>query len=172
MTDTQVLYANIISNIVALLVLFASWRRRNVGRLLFFLLFLWAAQINLRTAIWNPGTYLEYARWAVGPYRAFILGPFARHTTLIVAAIAVGQLAIASLVVARGRAVTLGLLGAITFLLAIAPLGRGSAFPFSLTASVAAVVLLSSRYPRTLLAEAASWLRRPGTAEQARAKRA
>jgi hypothetical protein len=164
MTDTQVFYANIISNVVALLMLVASWRWRNVGRLLFLLLFLWAAQLNLRLAIWNPGAYLDYARWAVTPYRHFILGPFARHTTLIVGAIAVGQGIIAVLVMARGRAVTLGLLGAIIFLLAIAPLGRGSAFPFSLTASLAAAVLMSSRYPRTLVAEGLSLLRRRGTA--------
>jgi len=47
------------------------------------------------------------------------------------------------------------------FLLAIAPLGRGSAFPFSLIASVAAAVLMSSPHPRTLLAVAASRLRSP-----------
>jgi hypothetical protein len=168
MTDTQVLYANIISNVIALLVLFASWRWRNVGRSLFILMFLWAAQVNMRLAIWNPGAYLDYAQWAVTPYRHFILGTFAQHTTLIVGAIAVGQTAIAILVASRGRAVTLGLLGAITFLLAIAPLGRGSAFPFSLTASFAAAVLMSSRYPRTLMAEAVSRLRRRRTTEHAR----
>jgi hypothetical protein len=34
MTDTQVLYANIASNIVALLMLLLSWRWRSVGRFL------------------------------------------------------------------------------------------------------------------------------------------
>ena len=171
MTDTQVLVANIVSNVAAWLVLFVSWRWRNAGRLLFLLLFLWAAQVNLRLALWNPGVYLDYARWAVSPYRQFILGPFARHITLIVAAIAVGQAAIAILVASRGRAVTLGLVGAITFLLAIAPLGRGSAFPFSLTAALAAAVLMSSRYPRSLMAEAADRLRRRRTAKQAETDR-
>jgi hypothetical protein len=159
MTDTQVLYANIGSNVAALLILLASWRRRNLGRFLFFALFLWAAQINLRTAIGNPGAYLEYARWAIAPYRAFILGPFARHAGLIVGAIAVGQFAIAILVVLRGRAVRLGMFGAITFLLAIAPLGRGSAFPFSLVTSLAAVLLMRRPYEKTLLAEIGSRIR-------------
>jgi hypothetical protein len=56
--------------------------------------------------------------------------------------------------------VTLGLAGAIVVLLAIAPLGRGSAFPFSLTASVAAALLWRRRHDRTLLGELGSRIRR------------
>jgi hypothetical protein len=155
MTETQVLYANIASNIVALLMLLVSRRWRNAGRFLFFALFLWAAQTNLRIAIWTPTAYLEYARWALEPYRRFILGPFARHVGVMVGAIAFGQAAIAVLVALRGRLVTLGLAGAMVFLLAIAPLGRGSAFPFSLIVSFAALRLMRHRYERTLVAEAA-----------------
>jgi hypothetical protein len=108
----------------------------------------------------KPDAYLDYARWAVPPYRHFILGPFSRHIGLLVGAIALGQLTIAILVAARGRAVVLGLVGAVIFLLAIAPLGRGSAFPFSLTVSVAAGILLRDRYDRTLCGEIESWGRR------------
>ncbi|HXI57011.1 MAG TPA: hypothetical protein VNO55_13180 [Polyangia bacterium] len=164
MTETQVLYANVISNMVALLMLLACWRWRNVGRFLFFALFLWAAQVNMRVALWTPTAYLQFARWAIGPYRDFILGPFARHTTLFVGTIAVGQLAIALLVALRGRAVSLGLAGAMIFLLSIAPLGRGSAFPFSIIVSLAAAQLLRRRYERTLVAEVASRLRRRANA--------
>ena len=160
MTDTQVFYLNIGSNIVALVMLFVSWRWRNAGRFLFFALFLWAAQINMRMAIWTPNGYLEYARWAVEPYRGFILGPFSRHVTAFVGTIALGQLVIAVLVALRGRAVTIGLLGAIAFLLAIAPLGRGSAFPFSLIVSFAAGLLARHTAERTLVAELVSRLRR------------
>lgn len=166
MTDTQVFYANVISNVVAVLMLLVAWRWRNIGRLLFVLLFLWAAQINLRTAIDTPSAYLDYARWAVAPYRTFILGPFARHITAFVSVIAAGQLAIAILVALRGAAVRLGLLGAITFLLAIAPLGRGAAFPFSLIAGLAAGVLLWPPFPRTLVGEVRARLQR----RQARAQ--
>ena len=144
---------------VALLMLVVSWRWRNVGRGLFVVLFLWAAQVNMRLAIWNPAAYLEYARWAIYPYADFIRGPFARHTSLYVAAIAVGQLGIGVFTALRGRAVTLGLAGAIVFLLAIAPLGRGSAFPFSLVASLAAALLLRHRYQRTLISQLVERLR-------------
>ena len=43
-----------------------------------------------------------------------------------------------------GRAVKLGLLGGVVFLLAITPLGPGSGFPFTLIAIVAAWLLLCS----------------------------
>jgi hypothetical protein len=168
MTDTQVLYANVASNIVGAFMLFVSWRWRNVGRFLFFALFLWAAQVNMRLGIWNPRAYLEYGRWAVAPYRAFILGPFARHTGFFVVSIAVGQAAIAILVALRGRVVTVGFAGAIIFLLAIAPLGRGSAFPFSLVTSAAAVWLLRQRYQRTLIGEVGARFRGRGTSAERR----
>jgi hypothetical protein len=116
----------------------------------------------MRLALWHPTAYLEYARWAVGPYRRFILGPFSRHTGLFVGAVAVGQLAIAGLLATRGRAGALGLAGAIVFLLAIAPLGQGAAFPFSLVAAAAAALLLRRPFDRPLAREAlaaAAWLR-------------
>jgi len=160
MSDRAVLIANLASNLVALLILLACRRWPRVGRGLFFALFLWASQVNLRFALTRPGVYLDYARWAVAPYRRFILGPFAQHTTEIVAAIAVGQLAIAVLVALRGRAVKLGLAGATLFLLAIAPLGRGSGFPFSLIVSGAALLLTRHPIESTLAADLIALARR------------
>lgn len=157
MTERSVFVANIASNVVALAILMVSWRWRRLGRVLFVLLFLWAAQLNFRLALTRPEAYLEYARWAVDPYRRFILGPFARHTGPVVAAIAAGQLAVAVLAALAGRAVRLGLLGAVVFLLAIAPLGRGSAFPFSLIVSVAALRLMWQPFQVTLAGELRDW---------------
>jgi hypothetical protein len=153
MTETEMFYARIASNVVALLMVVVSWRWRNIGRLLFVLLFLWASQVNLRTAIGNPAVYLDYAPLAYSDiYRDFVLGTFARHITPIVCAIAVGQFAIAALVSLRGRAVQLGLAGAIVFLLAIVPLGIGSGFPATLTMALAAAILLRRHYEKTLWA--------------------
>jgi hypothetical protein len=160
MTETQVFYANVISNIVGLAMLLIGWRWRTAGRVLFVALFLWAAQTNMRFALTQPTVYLEYARWAIEPYQRFILGSFSQHITSLVALIAVGQLGIALLVASRGRVVTLGLAGAVLFLLAIAPLGRGAAFPFSLTVSVAALVLMRQPFERSLPAQLAAWVRR------------
>lgn len=160
MTETQVYYANVISNVLGLALLMVSLRWRTAGRSLLVALFLWAAQTNLRLALLDPSVYLQYARWAIGPYRRFILGTFAAHITSLVTLIALGQLAIALTLAARGRAVQLGLVGAIVFLLAIAPLGRGAAFPFSLTVSAAAAVLFSRPFDLSLPGQLAGWVRR------------
>jgi hypothetical protein len=168
-TETEMFYARIASNVVALLMVVVSWRWRNVGRLLFVLLFLWASQLNLRTAIGNPAVYLDYAPLAYSnTYRDFILGTFARHITPIVCAIAVGQFAIAALVSLRGRAVQLGLAGAIVFLLAIVPLGVGSGFPATLTMALAAAILLRRRYEDTLWASLRWLASRPAPRAHAR----
>jgi hypothetical protein len=158
MTATQMLYAQLASNIVAGVMVVVSWRYRNVGRLLFVLLFAWAAQVNLRTAVARPHVYLEYAPLAMsGLYRDFIQGFFSRHITLLVSTIAVGQAAIAVLVALPGRAPRLGLCGAVFFLVAITPLGQGAGFPATLIMAAAAGILLRGRYPRSLPAEA--WAR-------------
>lgn len=160
MTERQVWIANVASNLVALALLFVSRRWPRVGRALFCVLFAWAFAINLRLALTQPSAYLEYARWAIEPYRRFILGAFARHAGPIIAAIACGQLAIAALTAARGRWAALGLAGAIAFLLAIAPLGRGSAFPFSLITSAAALLLIRRGFDTTLPADLRGMFRR------------
>jgi hypothetical protein len=67
---------------------------------------------------------------------------------------------IAVLLALRGPAVSLGLAGAMVFSLAIAPLGKGSAFPFSLIVGLAAALLLRQRYEHTLPGEIAGRVRR------------
>lgn len=124
-----------ISNIVALLMLWASWKRPRLGRLLFFLLFAWAAWANSSMAFHTPSDYLSYAQYAWPIYRDFIEGWFSQHIPPMVFVIAVGQVCIALGMLAKGWIFRLACLGGIIFLLAIAPLGAGAAFPFSLTAS-------------------------------------
>ena len=76
-------------------------------------------------------------------YRDFITGWFSRHIQVMVVAIALGQAAIALLMASRVPARRwLGAAGASVFLLAIAPLGVGSGFPFSLTFGAALFVAL------------------------------
>ena len=148
MTETEMLYARLASNVVALGMLGVSWRWRNAGRLLFVLSFLWAGCWNMYLANTRPEEYLTYAPLAYSAaYSHFILGYFASHVTPIVSAIAAGQLTVAVLIALRGRAVQLGLIGAIVFLLAIAPLGVGSGFPSTLIMAAAAAVLVGSQFP-------------------------
>lgn len=159
MTDTEMRIAQLVSTAVACAMLAVSWRWRSLGRFAFVALFAWAAQVNFRTALAAPEAYLEYAPLAWSPwYRDFILGSFARHITPIVAAIAVAQGAIAVCVSLRGPAASLGLVGAVVFLMAIAPLGVGSGFPATVIMALAALKLLDAPWATTLWHEAAEWL--------------
>ena len=160
MSANEIFYAHLISLILATAMVLISWRWRLAGRVFFVLLFLWAAQVNLRLAFGRPEVYLNYAplAWSAW-YREFILGFFARHITAIVAVIALGQLMIAILVALSGRGVALGLWGAIVFLLAIAPLGVGAGFPTTVIMAWAAGILLMSTYTMSVPTELGHWWR-------------
>lgn len=136
------LVAYIISNAVGMLLLFFSIRNTRVARLMFFMLFAWACWANLTISGNNPDVYLEYAGMAHRWYADFINGWFRYHIRTIVALIAIGQGAIALGMLLKRSWVSIAAAGAILFLMAIAPLGVGSGFPFPITASVAAFFII------------------------------
>ena len=153
LTETEMLYGQLGSTIVALLMLIISVRARTAGRLLFSLLFAWAAVTNARTALVSPAEYLGFAGLTVSEvYRWFILGYFAQHITAFVTMIAAGQAWIA-VALLRGRWwQRVGLVGAIVFLLAITPFGVGSGFPATLIMALGAGVLWREpAKPRTVI---------------------
>ena len=145
MVPTEYLAPYLLANGVALAALSIAFWRKGPVRWAAVLLFAWAALTNTRTALGDPGAYLEYA--ALTPaawYRAFITGWFSRHIQATVLTIAAGQAAIAILLASpRHTHRWTGAIGAWIFLLAIAPLGVGSGFPFSLTFGAALLVALS-----------------------------
>ena len=121
----------IISNIVALFLIFVCYRWFNIGRTLFGLIFISAGVFNFYTATTSPDVYVEvYGSTAVFSfYRDFIYGLFSQHTGLFVRLIAIGQFAAGILLFTRKIYFRLGIIGATIFLAAISPLGIGSAFP-------------------------------------------
>jgi len=123
------------ANLIALAVLgFAFWRPQ-VARWFWVAIFVWAASVNTLTAASQPWVYLAYGGLTPSTvYRDFIAGWFSVHIQTFVLSIAVGQMMIAILLARSGDARWLGVIGATIFLLAIAPLGVGSGFPFSLIA--------------------------------------
>jgi len=151
MTAQQMTIAMIASNLVALLLLFLSWKRKNLARVLFAILFLWAAWTNWSTAHKDPNVYLEYGKYAIGIYKTIIYGEFAKHITGYVSSIAIAQLLIGLGFLARGLIVKLSCIGGILFLLGIAPLGAGSAFPFSIIASFALFILYRYHFSKDIL---------------------
>lgn len=135
----------ILSNVVALMILWAAWKQPRIARLMFFLLFSWASWTNWTTALRNPQFYLEYADLSfLDIYRQFIRGWFSKHVTEMVGFIATCQALIAASMLFKGWILKTGAIGAISFLLGIAPLGVGSAFPFSITVSCALYLILKT----------------------------
>jgi hypothetical protein len=142
--DPNYLAGYIISNIVGLLFLWAAIKKPYLSRVMFVLLFGWAAVINYSISHDKPEVYLEYANASVKWYRDFIHGWFSRNISLMVTLIAIGQAAIAIGMLLRGWWVRISCVGTIIFLLGIAPLGAYAAFPFSMTVSLAAFFILKN----------------------------
>lgn len=132
----------IISNIVGILLLLIALKNPKLARLMFFLLFGWACWTNYTTVRNSPGVYLEYAAMSLDFYADFINGWFKNNITTIVTLISLGQGLIALGMILKGWWVRIACFGAIVFLICIAPLGVGAAFPFSITASLAAITIL------------------------------
>ena len=135
------------SNVVAGLLVLLAWWRPTWARWAFAAVFLAAGVFNALTVRGEPEAYTSYAQWALlDPYRTFIQGSFSEHTAAFVTVIAAGQLLVGALLALPRPWRDGGLAGAIVFLLAIAPLGAGSAFPATVVMALA-VVLIAWRAP-------------------------
>jgi len=129
--------ALIISNIIALIILYFAWSRPGIARFLLFLLFAWAAYTNWNMAMQSPQEYVNFADLAfLGFYKNFIRGWFSQHGAWLIAAIAIGQLLIALAMLWKGWLFRLGTIGGFIFMIAIIPLGVGSAFPFPIITAI------------------------------------
>lgn len=153
----------VISNIVALLLLFTGWKMPRLSRLLYTLLFLWASITNWETALQSPGIYLGEADLTFFTvYERFITGWFSHHITETVGLIAACQLLIAVCLSLKGVVFNIGAVGAIIFLLAIAPFGVGSAFPCTLLLAIGLFILVT-QYAHDFIWRGGITLRRHST---------
>ena len=136
--------AYLVSNAIALALLGLSFRRPNWVRWCSVAIFGWAAYTNWRIAMDRPLDYQKFGELTtLDVYRDFIHGWFRAHTAELLLPIAAGQLAIAVMLIVNRRITRrLAVFGGVVFLLAIAPLGVGSAFPFSITYGIALLVML------------------------------
>ena len=134
----------IISNIIFALSIIAALKKPMWARIFFAGFFLWAGYFNSTSAINSPEIYLTYAKLDALPvYGNFINGLFSKHITPIVFSIAVGQFLIALGLVLDKIWTKIACIGGIIFGLAITPLGVGSAFPATVSMSVAFYILLT-----------------------------
>jgi hypothetical protein len=142
MIPHEYLVAYLIANLIGVGIVALAFWRPAIVRWIWVAIFVWAASINTVTAAREPWVYLVYGDLTPSAlYRDFIVGWFSEHIQPFVLSIAAGQLMIAILLSRRGDARWLGIVGASLFLLAIAPLGVGSGFPFSLTAIASLLVM-------------------------------
>lgn len=139
--DQKWLVPYIVSNAVGLALLLLAFWRPNVARWCLVALFAYAAIWNSYIGLTRPEEYQGFAPLAAFElYKSFIEGFFRENATALLCLIAAGQAVIAVTWAIGRKALWIGVWGTCIFLLAIAPLGIGSAFPFSVTVSAAAVV--------------------------------
>jgi len=133
----------IVVNVLALVLLWLATKKPRLARWIFGAIFVGAAFFNAYMAAKKPEAYIT----AYGPsawlpvYRDFIYGFFSRATAPLVLLIAAGQ-AVCGVLLFTQRRYKLGALGAIIFLLAITPLGFGSAFPLGLIMVVGLILAM------------------------------
>jgi len=136
----------LISNVVAALMLLATWKNTRLGRFLFFVLFAWASWTNGTIVSERPEVYLEYADLAfLSIYKQFINGWFSEHTRLMVGLVAFSQGLIAIAMLLKGIVLRVAAIGGIIFLMAIIPFGVGSGFPTTLIMAMAMLLILKSK---------------------------
>ncbi len=134
-----------ISNSLAIIILVTAIQKPKLTRLLFVLLFLWACWLNYTTVRQIPDDYLNYATLTpFDLYADFINNWFKSNVVSMVTFISFGQGLIAIGMMLKGWIVRLACLGAIVFLLAIAPLGIGSGFPATIIIAVAIYYILKN----------------------------
>jgi hypothetical protein len=139
MTASPYFIPTIAANLVALVLFIAAVFWPRLVRWGYVVLFVSASLVNGYLALQRPALYVQsYGETAaISIYRAFINGYFATHAETILLAVTAGQLLVALLLTRTGVFFWLGVVGACIFLLAIAPLGFGSAFPAPLILAAA-----------------------------------
>lgn len=136
------------SLIVAVGTLTLAFARPRAARWLLAAMFGYAGIYNCWLGLTHPTEYLNFADLVlIGWYRDTILGAFAAQAGPFIVAIAIGQLACSAAYAVGGKWLAPGAIGICLFLMAIAPFGVGSAFPFSMIVSLAAVIVSASLQP-------------------------
>jgi len=130
-----------ITHAFSFLLIFICYKWPKIGKVVWGIIFVFAALFNMYLGNSNPQKYVEYGQNAVGLYQKFIYGLFSSYTSLFVSLIALGQILVGIFLLMKRKLFLLGILGGIIFLIAISPLGIGSAFPSTLLMAFSLVLL-------------------------------
>ncbi|HVI43401.1 MAG TPA: hypothetical protein VM802_00960 [Chitinophaga sp.] len=143
---------SVISNVVSLFILAMAIFRPRISRLLLCMLFTATAVFSAVMVITHPRVFLVFGDVTpVQMYEQFINGAFRHNIALIVLSLAVCQLLIGLLIARSGKWLKAGLAGATLFMMAMIPLGAGSAFPSTIFLTATCIILLfkTGRLSRT-----------------------
>lgn len=147
MNLSEVWFPYVITHAITILLIFICYKWPKIGKVAWGTIFILAGIFNIYTGISNPQAYLTYSSHAVDLYKKFINGIFSSSTSLIVSLIALGQILVGILLFMKRKSFLMGILGGIIFLVAISPLGIGSAFPSTLLMAIS-LILLYIRYKK------------------------
>ena len=137
----------VITHVFAFIMIIICYKWTKIGKVAWGVIFILAGIFNIFMVNKDPQVYLSYRDHAVEFYKFFIDGIFHSFTILIVSLIGTGQILVGIFLLRKGKLFFFGILGGIIFLLAIAPLGIGSAFPSTLLMAIS-LVLLYRRYQK------------------------
>jgi hypothetical protein len=142
MIEYDSLIPYLLTNAIALALVFLAFKHHRLTRLIFILIFLLAGLFNIYTSLTQPEFFNHYADKAfLNIYKSFINGYFSQHIQEVVATIGLGQIIVALLLSAGGRWLHLGVIGGIIFFIALIPLGVSAAFPAMLLFIVALALM-------------------------------
>jgi hypothetical protein len=143
MTYEEYMLPIILANLVAVVLTLSSYNFPRFMRFIWGLVFIIAGIFNLITVYNEPRIYVDaYGPSAIQAYQQIIYGPFSEQPAIYVTLIAVGQIIVGSLIWSRKFWYYLGLIGGVIFMLAIAPLGVGSAFPATVIMALGLILMM------------------------------
>ena len=137
----------VITHVITFILIVICYKWPKIGKVVWGIIFILAGIFNIFMVNKDPQAYLNYRENAVEFYKFFIDGVFHSFTIFIVSLIGVGQILVGVFLLRKGKLFLFGILGGIIFLVAIAPLGIGSAFPSTLLMAFS-LFLLYRRYQK------------------------
>ncbi len=151
MTYEEYMLPVILANLVAFVLVLSSYNFPRFLRVIWGLIFIIAGIFNLITVYNEPGVYVDaFGPPAIDIYQQFINGPFSERSALYVTLIALGQILAGGLIWSGGFWYYLGLTGGVIFMLAIAPLGVGSAFPAPLIMAFGLILMMRKKRKKSI----------------------
>ncbi len=137
----------IISNLFAIILIFICYFKPKAGNILWVIIFIAAGSYNIATAFKTPDIYVEaFGPTAVFSFnKNFIYGIFKSHTTFFVMLIASSQISAALFLLMKNKLYKFGIIAGIIFLIAVALLNTGSAFPSTILMAVSLAILYNKQ---------------------------